>query len=183
VKWHELAAKNANIADAASKLLNDPYLTPQAREKMTGVVDKYRVDSWVPEDPARTNSAAAKAIDKLPRSLQIPLLAELKVGPEGFRAGLPGLLFTGVAVGTDIASGKDPGKTVGTSIGSTVAGVIGAGVISTFGGGPILVTVGGTVIGNVVATGLGWVYDGIASGENPSYTTPNGQPRTPPFSR
>jgi hypothetical protein len=183
VKWHELAAKNAGVADTASKLLNDPYLTPQARAKLIGIVDKYRVDSWVPEDPARTNSAAAQAIDKLPKTLQAPLLAELKLGPEGFRAGFPGLALSTVSVVTDLAQGKDPGKTIGTSAGSTVAGVIAGGVISTFGGGPILVTVGGTVVGNAVATGLGWVYDEIKSGEHPAYTTPDGQYRTPPMSR
>lgn len=181
--WRELAAKNAGIADTAEKLLEDPYLTPDARTRLLGITAKYRTDATTPAIGSRDASTVAAMVEKLPASLRGPLMAELPIGAEGFRAGVPGLALTGLSVWSDLESGKDPGRTIGTNAGSTVAGVVAGGAIAVLGGGPIAVTVGGSVVGTLVSTGLGYAYDGIASGENPSYTTENGQHRTPPMSR
>lgn len=182
-EWRALASKSAGIADTAEELLNDPYLNPHARSRLLGIVAQYRTAATTPAMGSRDASTMAAALERLPASMRAPLMAELPIGAEGFRAGLPGLALTTVSAGMDIAAGKDAGKIVGTNAGSTVAGAVAGGAIATFGGGPVAVAVGGTIVGNVVATGLGYVYDGIKSGDNPAYTTENGQYRTPPMSR
>lgn len=179
--WKATAASHARMAVAMQQVMEDPLTPAATRQEMLGTYIKHKVDAENPYKGSAADRWPARTMDKLPGWLQKTITSG--IGPEHFRLNFGGAALSGVSAGIDIASGKDPGKVAATSTTSTVASMTAAGVGTITGGGALLTVGVPLVAGTVVATGAGWVYDKIASGQSPSWTTDNGQFRTPPMSR